>query len=122
MNLRIAIPLFHVTSTPLALKHYCGGLGFTVESQNLPDSGGVDPAYSCINRDGVRLHLSAHAGDGGARSMANIVVNDVDSLYREFTSRAVDIHLGPIDQTWGVREMYVRDPDGNTLRFQEWLE
>jgi uncharacterized glyoxalase superfamily protein PhnB len=23
----------------------------------------------------------------------------------------------PLDQTWGMREFYVHDPDGNTLRF-----
>jgi hypothetical protein len=27
------------------------------------------------------------------------------------------VHEGPIDQTWGTREFYVDDPDGNTLRF-----
>ena len=25
----------------------------------------------------------------------------------------------PIDQSWGTREFYVDDPDGNTLRFIE---
>jgi hypothetical protein len=27
------------------------------------------------------------------------------------------VHEGPVDQTWGTREFYVDDPDGNTLRF-----
>ena len=31
------------------------------------------------------------------------------------------VHEGPIDQSWGTRELYVDDPDGNTLRFtQGW--
>jgi len=25
----------------------------------------------------------------------------------------------PVDQTWGTREFYVTDPDGNTLRFRQ---
>ena len=29
------------------------------------------------------------------------------------------VHEGPINQTWGTREFYVDDPDGNTLRFVE---
>ncbi|WP_432327650.1 hypothetical protein ACRQ5D_30765 [Mucilaginibacter sp. P25] len=27
------------------------------------------------------------------------------------------VHQGPTDQTWGTREFYVTDTDGNTLRF-----
>jgi hypothetical protein len=41
----------------------------------------------------------------------------VDALYDELRRRATPIHLGPIDQSWGVREMYVLDPDGNCIRF-----
>lgn len=29
------------------------------------------------------------------------------------------VHEGPIDQSWGTREFYVDDPDGNTLRFTQ---
>jgi hypothetical protein len=32
------------------------------------------------------------------------------------------VHAGPIDQTWGTREFYVDDPDGNTLRFTQHEE
>jgi catechol 2,3-dioxygenase-like lactoylglutathione lyase family enzyme len=38
-------------------------------------------------------------------------------LHREFRGKGVPIALSPTDQTWGTREMYVRDPDGNCLRF-----
>jgi hypothetical protein len=31
------------------------------------------------------------------------------------------VHEGPIDQTWGTREFYVEDLDGNTLRFTQPL-
>jgi len=30
--------------------------------------------------------------------------------------------LGPTDQTWGTREFYVTDADGNTLRFCQPIE
>jgi hypothetical protein len=48
-------------------------------------------------------------------------------LFRKFQQRGLRtpgnpekpeaVHEGPIDQTWGTREFYVDDPDGNTLRF-----
>jgi hypothetical protein len=31
------------------------------------------------------------------------------------------VHQGPLDQSWGIREFYVTDPNGNTLRFQELI-
>lgn len=39
------------------------------------------------------------------------------STPRELVGRGVAIHLAPTDQTWGDREMCVRDPDGNGIRF-----
>jgi uncharacterized glyoxalase superfamily protein PhnB len=44
-------------------------------------------------------------------------VDDVDHLFHELSGRGVRIDLPPTDQTWGNREMYVSDPDGNSLRF-----
>jgi catechol 2,3-dioxygenase-like lactoylglutathione lyase family enzyme len=41
----------------------------------------------------------------------------VDALHAELVARGVVIDTGPVDQTWGNREMYVKDPDGNSLRF-----
>ena len=49
--------------------------------------------------------------------MAFLLVDDVDDLFRELSGRGVPIELSPTDQTWGNREMYVNDPDGNSLRF-----
>jgi hypothetical protein len=32
------------------------------------------------------------------------------------------VHEGPVNQTWGNREFYVTDEDGNTLRFTMPIE
>ena len=47
----------------------------------------------------------------------NFQVQDVDAWQAEFVARGVKIATGPVDQTWGTREMYVNDADGNSLRF-----
>jgi uncharacterized glyoxalase superfamily protein PhnB len=44
-------------------------------------------------------------------------VEDVDALHAELVAKGVPIDLEPTDQTWGNREMYVKDPDGNSIRF-----
>jgi catechol 2,3-dioxygenase-like lactoylglutathione lyase family enzyme len=46
-----------------------------------------------------------------------LIVEDVDMLHTELLAKGVKIDLAPTNQTWGNREMYVRDPDGNSIRF-----
>ena len=54
-----------------------------------------------------------------------IEVGDVDLEWQALRQRGLlppddrdsPVHQGPLDQTWGTREFYVDDPDGNTLRF-----
>lgn len=65
------------------------------------------------------LHLSSLSGDGVAGNAVNIVVDDVDALHAELVAKGVPIAVGPVDQTWGTREMYVKDADGNSLRFRD---
>jgi hypothetical protein len=70
-----------------------------------------------VVRDGVRLHLSSFPGDGVSGCAVNVYVSDVDGLHQELIGRDVRIDSGPVDQDWGTREMYVKDPDRNSLRF-----
>ena len=49
--------------------------------------------------------------------MTNILVDDIDALHSELVARSIAIELPPTDQTWNEREMYLKDPDGNQIRF-----
>ena len=77
----------------------------------------VDPCYMGLSRDGVRIIVSSFSADGVAGGVVNFKVQDVDALHAEFVARGVKLDTGPVDQTWGTREMYVKDADGNSLRF-----
>lgn len=87
----------------------------------------ADPAFSVLSRDGDRLFLSSHRGDGEFGQAVVITTENIDALFRKFRERGLrtpgnpdsPVHEGPIDQTWGTREFYVDDPDGNTLRFTQ---
>ena len=76
-------------------------------------------------RDGAELQLSRHEGDGVFGSANRVFVDDVDERYLTFRKRGLNttqrpespIHTAPIDQTWGLREFAVMDPDGNNLCF-----
>jgi catechol 2,3-dioxygenase-like lactoylglutathione lyase family enzyme len=87
----------------------------------------ADPSFSVLARDGDRLFLSSHRGDGEFGQAVVIITENLDALFRRFRERGLrtpgnpnsPVHEAPIDQTWGTREFYVDDPDGNTLRFTQ---
>jgi uncharacterized glyoxalase superfamily protein PhnB len=116
--LKFAIPLFHVSDSAAATDFYCNRLGFHLEFAHRGDESKSDPCYIGLSRDGVWLHLSSFSGDGVVGGVVNLLTDDVDAIHAEFVANGVAIALAPVDQTWGTREMYVKDADGNSLRFQ----
>jgi catechol 2,3-dioxygenase-like lactoylglutathione lyase family enzyme len=91
--------------------------------------GDVDPTFSALMRGGSLLLLSSHGGDGTFGQAIVVLTDNVDALFQRFRARGLktpgnpdapaEVHEGPINQSWGTREWYVDDPDGNTLRFVE---
>ena len=111
-----AIPVLHVSSSAAAEQFYCDSLGFHREFAYRP-FGGIDPCYMGLARDQARLHVSSFSGDGVCGGVVYLLVDDVDRLHEELLRKNVSIDTGPINQDWGNREMYVKDPDGNSIRF-----
>jgi len=81
--------------------------------------------------DAAILQLTMHMGKHPTPSSVNIELDhpaEVDALFAHYTTRGFDqshrtnspVHLAPLDQTWGTREFYADDPDGNTLCFRAW--
>ncbi|PYS76197.1 MAG: hypothetical protein DMF66_16015 [Acidobacteria bacterium] len=114
---RLAIPVLHVSSSAAAEEFYCDRLGFSRQFAHRLDEAEPDPCYMGLTRDGVRLHASSFPGDGVSGGVVFLLVEDVDALHEELVAKGVPIDTGPIDQTWGKREMYVKDADGNSIRF-----
>lgn len=94
--------------------------------EKYPDKNDAVGVIDLIN-GAVELQLSHHAGDGAFGCAINIRVHGVDEIYKKYRERGLDtntrpdspVHCGPVNQTWGIREFYVSDRDGNTLRFGE---
>jgi catechol 2,3-dioxygenase-like lactoylglutathione lyase family enzyme len=115
--LKLAIPLLHVSKAAAAEDFYCGKLGFRREFAHRADDAKSDPCYMGVTRDGVWLNLSSFSGDGVSGGVAKLIVDDVNALHAEFVAKGVRIDSGPVDQTWGSREMYIKDADGNSIRY-----
>ena len=116
------IPTVRCKSMRKSLAFYTSVLGFErVEGDDSLD----DPSFSVLSRAGDRLFLSSHRGDGEYGQAIVIETDNVDREWQTLQHRGLPapsnpespVHQGPIDQTWGTREFYVDDPDGNTLRF-----
>lgn len=114
-----ALPLLHVSSVAAARHFYCNQLGFKLEFAHRAKEEMDDPCYMGISRDGVWMILSSFSGDGVAGGVVNLLVDNVDELHAQFVAADVAIDLAPYNQTWGTREMYVKDADGNKVRFQQ---
>jgi catechol 2,3-dioxygenase-like lactoylglutathione lyase family enzyme len=118
-----AIPVIHCSDVKKSLAFYTGVLGFQKKYAEAKDTDWVID----LVQDGAEIQLSQHAGDGAFGCAVNIRVRGLDELFRRCLDRGLDlsghenspVHRGPLDQTWGIREFYVTDADGNTLRFGE---
>lgn len=116
--LKFAIPVLRVSSSAAADRFH-SGLGFRREFAHRPDESKADPCYMGFTRDGVRLHASSFSGDGVSGGVVYVAVDDVDALHQELAAKGIAIDTGPVDQTWGTREMYVKDADRNSIRFSQ---
>jgi hypothetical protein len=90
------------------------------------DEATTDPSFAVLRRAGDSLFLSSHASDGRFGQAVVVMTEDVDALFKKFLARGLvppkrdsPVHHGPTNHTWGTREFYVDDPDGNSLRFTQ---
>ncbi len=114
---KLAIPVLHVASAEVAEDFYCQKLGFQLRFSYRIDEAKADPCYMGFCRDNAWIHASSFSGDAVIGGVVYLTVDDVDELHASLVDRGIDIDLEPTDQTWGNREAYVKDPDGNTIRF-----
>ena len=81
--------------------------------------------FSVFERGDCEIHLSSHSGDGKFGNTFYVFVEEVDNLFAKYLERGLviqkeassPVHHSSIHQSWGAREFYVDDPDGNTIRF-----
>lgn len=113
------VPIMHCRDMAASISFYTELLDFKIKYRGTSTS---DPVITIINGN-AEIQLSVC--DGAFGNPVNIIVDEVDSLFKKYIARGLDtskkegspVHQGPLDQTWGTREFYVNDPDNNTLRF-----
>jgi uncharacterized glyoxalase superfamily protein PhnB len=115
--IRRAVPVIWISDSVRAEDYYCRVLGFQKMFAYRLDPNKSDPCHLGVARDGVWLHLDSFKPERAGMTVAMLWVDDVDQLYDEICRRGALTQFPPTDQTWGNRETYILDQDGNVLCF-----
>lgn len=119
--------MLEVFDMPASLGFYRDVLGFAVTA----DSGqGDDSGWVMLERDGVTVMLNTQYDDGERPAEPDPVrtknhhdtclyfgAPDVDRVYEYLKDKVAHIE-GPEDAPYGMRQLYMRDPDGYNICFQ----
>jgi glyoxylase I family protein len=124
-------PLLQVFDMPAALAFYCEVLGFEVVSHS-GDAAGLSREFGwcLLRRKGTELMLNTAYDEGERPAMpdaARVAAHgdtciyfgweDLDGLYAELVAKGVKLNA-PKVAPYGMKQLYVTDPDGFGLCFQ----
>ncbi|RKP45547.1 VOC family protein [Trinickia fusca] len=63
----------------------------------------------------VQISVASQGGSDTPVPDLSIEVDDIEAAYERVVRAGVPIEYGPIDEPWGVRRFYVRDPFGKLV-------
>ena len=116
-------PFIRCSDITESLDFYTNLLDFTVVQAPDPDPEAFMSMYAYLKREESFVHLSQHAGDGVFGSVIYVQVKNIAAIYNAFLNNGLSIQETPgismklVEQTWGMKEFSVVDPDGNKIRF-----
>lgn len=116
--LQSAIPVLGVADYPRARAFWRDRLGFEVIEE-----GGDPPCFGIFVRGRAQIFLDGWQGPPAKtdRWAAYLHVSDVEGLANEFRTAGVRLLSGPETAPYGLREVEIRDSEGNALCFGEIL-
>jgi catechol 2,3-dioxygenase-like lactoylglutathione lyase family enzyme len=71
--------------------------------------------YGSRERMSVQVSFATQGGSGTPVPDLSIEVDDVDAALDRMKKAGIHIEYGPVDEPWGVRRFYVRDPFGKLV-------
>lgn len=120
-------PFIRCSDIAVSLHFYTEILDFEVRQPPDPEPDSFMSMYANIKREECVVHLSQHAGDGVYGNVIYAHVDNLDETYKLFLNNGLKIQeisgisMEPVEQTWGMKEFYVTDPDGNRIRFGQQI-
>jgi catechol 2,3-dioxygenase-like lactoylglutathione lyase family enzyme len=71
--------------------------------------------YGASTEMTVQLSIASEGGSGTPVPDISIEVDDLEETLRRMKDAEIAIEYGPVDEPWGVRRFYVRDPFGKLV-------
>jgi len=119
-------PFIKCSDVAKSIEFYTKILDFVVLQPPDPDRNSFMSKYALIARELSLVHLSAHENDGNFGNVIYVRVNDIDSLFNSYVANGLildnsseypSLLIPPTEQSWGMKEFCIRDPDGNKITF-----
>ncbi len=63
----------------------------------------------------VQLSMASQGGSNTKVPNLSIEVDDLNEVLDRVQAAGIEIEYGPVDEPWGVRRFYIRDPENNLL-------
>ena len=113
--MQVVVPAIRVKSY-LASKPFYGAIGFKEQWTHQFQSD--FPIFASVERDGMQIFLTEHAGDCEFGALVHFNVASVDAIFEELRFAGVSVAEPPSNRlSPNIRSMVVEDPDGNRLKF-----
>jgi len=112
MKINSAATVFTVSNLDASLRYYVDMLGFREDFRF--------GQYAGIAREECRIHLSQQGNPNASQPGSGAVYifcDEVDGYFAEITARGAQAVEAPKDYEYGMRDFFMRDPDGNQVSF-----
>ncbi|CAM4051483.1 VOC family protein [Bordetella tumbae] len=111
MQVKRIVANLDVPDPSLARAFYQDILGLEL----LMDHGWLQTYGRMAEKMTVQLSFAVQGGSGTPVPDLSIEVDDVDTTFQRMRDAGFSIEYGPVDEPWGVRRFYVRDPFGKLV-------
>jgi len=110
MKVKRIVANIHTDQIEAAKKFYEDIL----ELEILMDHGWIR-TYGTETKMSIQISFANEGGSGTSVPDLSIEVDDVDTAFTKMKEAGFKIEYGPVDEPWGVRRFYVRDPFGKLI-------
>ncbi|KHK48940.1 glyoxalase [Ralstonia sp. A12] len=111
MAVRRIVPNLHATDPARARAFYAELLGLDV----VMDHGWIVTFADTSNTMTPQISIASEGGAGTPVPALSVEVDDVEAVHARALSLGLEIVYPLVDEPWGVRRFYVRDPFGNVV-------
>ncbi|BDI31565.1 glyoxalase [Capsulimonas corticalis] len=110
MKVKRIVANIAVSDTKAAKRFYGDVLGLDILMGN-----GWITTYGSQDEMSIQVSIASQGGNSTPVPDLSIEVDDLDAALRRIKHEGYSIEYGPVDETWGVRRFFVRDPFGKLI-------